>query len=62
MDEFNKLCYSLDELIERIYAMSDAAENFSVSSTIGRLTGTFLGSWPRLTASTYKFPAARLRW
>ena len=28
MDEFNRLYSSLDELIERIYAMSDAAENF----------------------------------
>ena len=28
MDEFNKLCYFLGELQERIYSMSDAAENF----------------------------------
>ena len=28
MDEFNKLTHFLDELIERIHAMSDAADNF----------------------------------
>ena len=28
MDEFNKLCYFLGELQERIYSMNDAAENF----------------------------------
>ena len=28
MDEYNWLTHSLEQLIERIYAMSDAAENF----------------------------------
>ena len=61
MDEFNKLCYFLGELQERIYSMSDAAENFRSELDdwetphvhVLELMAPFDG------LDFYKFPAAR---